>query len=1172
VDDRVATPLCVLGPLGVVRDGEQVRLGSGQQRRLLAVLVVHANEVVSSDRLVEVLWGQDSPRRATHALQGLVSRLRATLGDDRLETRPPGYRLRVTTVQVDASRFEELVRVGLGAAEQPEVALGAFDEALGLWRGSPYAEFACEEFAVAEVARLVELRARAVEERAAALLALGRPGEVVGDLEAEIGAEPFRERLRALLMLALARAGRPVESLRAYDEFRRFLADEVGVVPSPGLQELNDDIVRQHPDVSWSASPTNASGRADLPSGTVTFLFTEVEGSTRLWEEFPDVMQNAMVRHDELLRDAVESHDGFIVKTTGDGFHAVFATAHDAVTAAVAAQRALLADDWNITETVRVRMGIHTGEAEVRDGDYSGGVVNRAERLMSVAHGGQIVVSTATEELLHDAPPEKYGFLDLGAHRLRDLGRPERLFQVTHPDLGCEFAPLRTLDTFPGNLPLQTSSFVGREAQLAALAQLVPASSLVTLTGVGGVGKTRLALQVAAEVGAEFRDGVWLCEFAPVTDPGAVWKTLAASLRVQAFPGRSLEESVLEYLAAKRLLLVLDNCEHLLDAVAQQVDAITRRCARVSVLATSREGLALGGERMVAVPSLGVPTGEADDDEILSAEAVRLFGDRASAAKSDFVLTGRKASTVGLLCRRLDGIPLAIELAAARVRSMSPEDLVARLDQRFKLLTHGSRAALERHQTLRSTIDWSYDLLNPVERQVLQRLSVFAGGCDLAAAEAVLAGDDLDVFDVDDVLGQLADKSLVVVDNDADGGVRYRLLETIRQYAQERLQASGDTAVVRRRHADHYVALAEAAGPHLRGREHVEWTGVVTGDLDNFRAALDWAVEAPSKEHALRLVAPLAVQGRIGELAMEWAATASAMPGGDGHPLVPVVATWAAWGATAAGDLVRAEDLVATAEQAQAALGTRLPSVARAQAILAFFRGGFDDARRHAAEWVESARASGDAYELAHALTLLASAIQITEPTLDAAIATIDEAVRVARAAGVDSALPFALPLLATWLPYEESERALALLDEATEVSTRIGDRWGVANTTHQKGHIAARRGEWRSALRAIVDAADQNLQLGALAQVGLCHLAGVAFWELRVFEPAAVLIGKSDAMSEAQVPDWVLEMKAATDAALRETLGEQHVATLAEQGAALGIADAVAYLHAEADRALAAP
>jgi len=298
------------------------------------VLVVHANEVVSSDRLVDVLWGEDSPRTAAHGLQTLVSRLRATLGEDCLETRPPGYRLRVASDEVDGLRFEELVRIGLGSSDRAEVAVRTFDEALGLWRGPPYAEFSSEEFATAEVARLVELRARAIEERAGALLELGRPEDVVGELEAQIAVEPFRERLRTLLMLALARAGRPVESLRAYDEFRRFLGDEVGVVPSPGLQALNDDIVRQHPDVGWAGSPTKDPDSAHLPSGTVSFLFTEVEGSTRLWDESPDVMSHAMPFHDELLRDAVESQGGFIVKNAGDGFHAVFATAHDAVTAA----------------------------------------------------------------------------------------------------------------------------------------------------------------------------------------------------------------------------------------------------------------------------------------------------------------------------------------------------------------------------------------------------------------------------------------------------------------------------------------------------------------------------------------------------------------------------------------------------------------------------------------------------------------------------------------------------------------------------------------------------------------------------------------------------------------------------------------------------------------------
>ena len=1166
--DRVATALCVLGPLEVVRDGERARLGSGQQRRVLAVLLVHANEVVSSDRLVDVLWGDEPPPSATHALQALVSRLRGTLGDDRVETRAPGYRLRVGSSEVDALRFEELVRVGLGSADQAEVALRAFDEALGLWRGSPYAEFASEEFAAAEVARLVELRARAIEERSAALLELSRPEEVIGELEVEIAAEPFRERLQALLMLALARAGRPVESLRAYDNFRRFLADEVGVVPSPGLQELNDDIVRQHPDVSWAGAP----GKADLPSGTVTFLFTDVEGTTRLWQEHPDAMKTALARHDAILRDAIESHAGYVVKTTGDGFHAAFRAAHDAVDAAIDALRGLGLESWGATGALRVRMGVHTGEVEDRDGDYYGTAVNRAARLMAIAHGGQVLVSDATERLLGDAGGGSFELVDLGEHRLRDLAQASRVFQVAAPGLESEFPPLRSLEQFASNLPVQLTSFVGRDNELLALTKMLGASRLVTLTGVGGVGKTRLALQVAAEVVGEFRDGVWLCEFASVTDPGAIWETLAASLHVPAFPGRSVEESVLEYLAAKRLLLVLDNCEHLVDAVAQQVDTITQRCARVSVLATSREGLALRGERMVAVAPLGVPNSDADDDDILSAEAVRLFGDRASAARSDFALTGGNARSVGVLCRRVDGIPLAVELAAARVRSMAPEDLVARLDQRFKLLTQGSRAALERHQTLRNTIDWSYDLLNPTERQALDRLSVFAGGCDLAAAEAVLAGDDLDVFDVDDVLGQLVDKSLVVADNDDDGGVRYRLLEThppVRPgtTAGERGHRGGSTPP----RGPLRGGYRRRAGPHLRSRDHLAWTVVVARDTDNFRAALDWAVETPSPEHALRLVAPLA-RARQDRRTRDWL-------GRDPRARSPAVRVtrsfpWSPPGLRGAQRCASISSGPKTSSPSRnehkRCSVRRLPSVARGRATLAFYRNDVEDAQRHAKEWVNLAWASGDVYELAHALVLLGAALQFDDKALDAAIATVDEGVRVARAGGIDTALFHGPRDPRVLSPARGLATRARPLRRSDQVGTRIGDRMGSLAGDRETGRGSRpdmATGEQPSERASTPPNRTSNsiLRRRIGASTGLVS----SLCELGSCEPAAVLFGKADTMAKRKGTAWDLEMLAATDAALLETLGEQHLATLAERGAALEMAEAVAYLRAEADQAL---
>jgi predicted ATPase/class 3 adenylate cyclase len=853
VNDR-ATALCVLGPLEVVRDGPPVRLGSAQQRRVLAMLVVHANEVVSSDRLVDVLWGEDPPRSATHTLQTLVSRLRATIGGDALETRAPGYRLGVASSDLDALRFEELVRVGLGSADRAEVALGAFDEALGLWRGLPYAEFASEEFAAAEVARLVELRARAIEERSAALLELRRPDEVIGALEAEIAAEPFRERLRALLMLALARAGRPVESLRAYEEFRRFLADEVGVVPSPGLQELNDDIVRQDPDVSWVGSSARDAGRRDVPSGTVTFLFTDVEGSTRRWEEFPDVMQSAMARHDELLRDAVESHDGFVVNAIGDGFHAVFATAHDAVTVAVAAQRALLADDWNIADAVRVRMGIHTGEAEIRDGDYSGAAVNRAERLMSVAHGGQIVVSAATEELLRDAIAEKYGFVDLGEHRLRDLGRPERLFQVVHPDLARDFAPLRTSNVLSANnLPAPVDSFVGRRSELADVLAGLRDSRLVTLTGPGGSGKTRLALEAATASAASYRNGVWFVSLAVAGDGERVIPLVAATLGVSQSTDEPVADSLERWLRDRELLLVLDNCEPIVAAVRSFSERYLGLCAGVRILATSREVLGVRGERALATPPLSVaddPAGAGESD------AVELFLVRASAAAPGFDADAADVGTVAQICRRLDGLPLAIELAAARLRALSLGQIAMRLDDRFRLLGGGER-------TLEAVVAWSDDLLTDDERELFVRLGVFPGDFSLEAAEVIAADGVVAAGDILDLLTRLVEKSLVTTVPSA-GSYRYRLLETIREYALVRLDERGEVGRWRDRLLEWAMTRVAYVEASLRRPAQDAALQSVTADAITLRAAMDWAVTSGDLLAALRIASVVPI-GLVGE-------------------------------------------------------------------------------------------------------------------------------------------------------------------------------------------------------------------------------------------------------------------------------------------------------------------
>ena len=475
----------------------------------------------------------------------------------------------------------------------------------------------------------------------------------------------------------------------------------------------------------------------------------------------------------------------------------------------------------------------------------------------------------------------------------------------------------------------------------------------------------------------EFGDGAWLCELAPVTDPAAVWDTLAATFRVLPAPGRGIDETLLEYLAAKHLLLVLDNCEHLLDAAAEVVKAIEPRCPRVTVLATSREGFAVPGEQIVAVPSLGVPATDADAEQLGLAESVRLFCDRASSVKSDFQATGHTLGSVGVLCRRLDGIPLAIELAAARAASLAPEDLVARLDQRFKLLARGSRASLERHQTLRNTIDWSYDLLDDTERAALQCLSVFAGGGDLAAAEAVLANDDLDEFDVVAVVSQLVDKSLVVAETDDDGHLRYRMLESIRQYAQERLEASGNAES----RARLVTPSTTSRLPRLRVRGSAAASrssarARMARETDNFRVVLDWAVETGcSRRRAARMVVPFGISGvAIGYSALDWAETATEMPGAHDCPLFPDLASWAAWSATLRSAFERAETFAALVDDVQAARGERRASACQGPTTLAFFRGDLDQALRRSEEWVALARAHGQPFDISHTLIMFGAA------------------------------------------------------------------------------------------------------------------------------------------------------------------------------------------------------
>ena len=528
--------------------------------------------------------------------------------------------------------------------------------------------------------------------------------------------------------------------------------------------------------------------KARLPIGAVAILFTDIEGSTVLWEQDGARMSQALAAHDALARRVVQSRHGTLVKTTGDGMHAVFDDVLDALAATVDLQQALADPAATNGVPLRVRCGLHAGVVERRDNDYFGSPVNRAARIMSAAHGGQVLLSQAAVDGVGEMLPSTVSLRDLGRVRLKDLSSPERVYQVVHPQLRQEFPTLRSLEATPNNLPHQVTSFVGRESELVELQRLLTRTRLLTLTGSGGCGKTRLALQVAADSLERFPDGAWLVELAPLADPDLVPQTVASVLGLKGEPGKPIARSLVEHLEDKRLLLLLDNCEHLLDGCAQLVATLVRQCPLVTLLASSREALGIDGEQAYRVPSLSLPDlrREHTRESVARFEAVQLFTDRALFARPDFQVTEQNVAALASICQRLDGIPLAIELAAARVRSLSVEEINRKLDQRFQLLTGGSRTALPRQQTLRSLIDWSYDLLSDRERQVLQRLSVFAGGWTLEAAELVCAGDGVADQEVLDLLASLCDKSLVLVEQN-DEGYRYRLLETVRQYARERL-------------------------------------------------------------------------------------------------------------------------------------------------------------------------------------------------------------------------------------------------------------------------------------------------------------------------------------------------------------------------------------------------
>jgi len=594
-------------------------------------------------------------------------------------------------------------------------------------------------------------------------------------------------------------------------------------------------------------------------SGVTTLLFTDIEGSTRLWEQEGARMSLALAEHDALSRKAVEGNRGVVVKMTGDGMYAAFGDPLDALNATAMLQQSLahLAASDHIP--LRVRAGLHLGIVERRDDDLFGSPVNRAARIMKAAHGEQVLLSQAVVDHIHGRLPSSVSLRDLGAVRLRDLATSEHVYQLVHPGLRQDFPALRSLEATPNNLPQQVTSFIGRERELAEAKSLLEGTRLLTLLGMGGLGKTRLSLQIGADVLEKYPDGVWFIDLAPIRDPSLVPNVAAQVLGVHEEPGKSITQTLCAHVREHKLLFVLDNCEHLVSACASLADALLQAAPDVRILATSREALHIRGEQTYPVLPLAVPDRKADFETLQRSEAVQLFVERARLQKPSFSLTEREAPAIAELCTRLDGIPLALELAAARLRSLSVSDINARLHDRFKLLTGGSRVALERQQTLRALVSWSYDLLQAHEQIVLDRLSVFAAGFDLQAAEAVCGADPIPSEDVLDLVTSLVEKSLVMVEQEGDGSryglletirefaheclsKRYGLLGTIREFAHEHLVDRDDVAATAARHCDYYLGIAKTARTKLEGPEQAEWTRRIEVDLDNLRAAIALAL------------------------------------------------------------------------------------------------------------------------------------------------------------------------------------------------------------------------------------------------------------------------------------------------------------------------------------------
>ncbi len=926
---------------------------------------------------------------------------------------------------------------------------------------------------------------------------------------------------------------------------------------------------------------------------------TDIEGSTRLWEEHGDAMAASLQDHDRILRDAVETLGGRVVKTTGDGVLAAFDDARAAILAALAGQRALAGNPWGATGPLRVRMALHSGPAEERDEDYFGPAVNRVARLLAIGHGGQILLSGTTASLTRDALPGELELRDHGEHRLRDLDRAQRVFSLLAPDLLRDFPPLRSLGAFGTNLPSQLTSFVGRERELAEVRELAAAHRLVTLIGTGGTGKTRLMVQAGAELLDHYPNGVWLVELAALTDPVRVVPQMIRSLGIADDPDRPALDTLTDFCRSKSMAILVDNCEHLVAAAAEAVEHVLAACPDVSVIATSREALGTAGEVVFQVPSLGLPKGDLSAPgiaEVGASEAVRLFVERAAAVAPGFSLSPENAEAISGICRRLDGIPLAIELAAARITVLSPEEIAAGLNDRFRLLTGGRRTALPRQQTLQALVDWSWDLLTAEDQTLLARLSIFTGGWTLEAATAVAGTGDAPAATPSavariatlDGLSRLVDRSLALVEHAE--ATRYRMLETIRQYARERLIGSGEMGAIRDRHLAYFLHLALDAEPALGGQEMIPWLRRLDTERENLLSAIDWGSEA-DPERAVRITLALVQywRARAGgpesvELLTRAADLARQLPPPasgdvrDREVLVSRILSHAAFAQTMWGSALAAGALTDDAlARAQATGDARaLAEAYTAVTVNAAFTGRMEEGRASYQEALKRQGEGGDPVMLISLQGMSAQEAAMQGDTAKAE-AIVTDSIETARRSGSPQALAMATLNAGRALGYARRlDDARPWFAEATTRFEELGDRRMMLVTRSDLAHALRASGardeaamRYRETLRewhhlghrgAI---AHQIESLSALAKAGgnLHH--------------AARLLSAAETLREQSGSAMLDHERAAYEpmvAELREGLGDEPFAAAWADGRALDLDGAVALALAGAGQPAGSP